>query len=207
MTMNGIKRRDKEDRPLPWIEDLPDSELLEAELYRTKAMEGFRITIGYIVCSFLICLALAVYMASFRSPAFQIYGNSMSPTLEEGSLVLAKKTTAVQEGDVIGFYYNNKLLVKRVIAGPGSLVELDNDGNVYLNGQLLQEPYLPQKARGDCNLEFPYQVPNGRYFVMGDERTLSLDSRNAAMGCIGEEQIVGKITFCIWPITKLGRIH
>lgn len=205
--MSGIKNQKKQDRNNHWIENIPSTDALKTELYRSRAEEHHQITIKYIICSCLVCLALAAFIGGFRTSVFRIYGNSMSPTMETGSLVLAKKTTAIQEGDVIGFYYNNKLLIKRVIAGPGNMVELDNEGNVYLNGHLLEESYISTKARGDCNLEFPYQVPDGKYFVMGDERTESLDSRNASIGCIGAEQVVGKITFCIWPITNIGPVH
>ena len=116
------------------------------------------------------------------------------------------KTTEFQPGDVIAFYYNNKLLVKRVIAGPGDWVDLADDGTVYVNGKELEEPYLEEKALGETNIDYPYQVPEDRWFVMGDHRSVSLDSRTKAIGPIAEEQIVGKLIWRLWPFDAAGTL-
>lgn len=134
----------------------------------------------------------------------QIYGSSMTPTLQDGEIVFSVKTTNMDQGDIVAFYYNNKILVKRVIAGPGDWVDIAQDGNVSVNGTPMEEPYLEEKAFGDADIELPYQVPDGRIFVMGDHRATSVDSRHTAVGCVAEEQIVGKIAFRVWPMDRLG---
>ena len=130
----------------------------------------------------------------------------MSPTLTEGNIVVSLKGSRFETGDVIAFYYNNKVLVKRVIANTGDWVDIDKEGNVYVNNELIDEPYLTDKAFGECNIDLPYQVPESRIFVMGDNRSVSVDSRNTAVGCVAEEQIVGKIVFCVWPFSQFGKI-
>ena len=139
-------------------------------------------------------------------PVLQVYGSSMSPTLTDRDIVLTLKTSKFETGDVIAFYYNNKILIKRVIAHAGDWVDITPEGDVYVNGELLDEPYLDVKAYGDCNIEFPYQVPESRVFVMGDHRSISVDSRNTAVGCVAEEQIVGKLIFRVWPMVGFGEI-
>ena len=137
-------------------------------------------------------------------PVLQIYGSSMTPCLEDGDIVVTLKRTDFQRGDVISFYFNNKILVKRVIAFPGDWVNLDEAGNVFVNGQMIDEPYLEEKAYGDVNIELPYQVPDGKLFVMGDHRTTSADSRNTAVGCVSDEQVVGKVVLRVWPFETFG---
>ena len=137
-------------------------------------------------------------------PVLQIYGTSMSPTLTEGNIVLSVKGSGFETGDVVAFYYNNKILVKRVIAQPGQWVDISKDGTVYVNDMPIEEPYLTDKAFGECDIELPYQVPESRIFVMGDHRSVSIDSRSSTIGCIAEEQIVGKIEFQIWPLSGFG---
>ena len=131
----------------------------------------------------------------------------MSPTLQDGEVILSVKTSDFEPGDVISFYYNNKILVKRVIARPGEWVDIDKDGNVFVNNVPLNEPYLADKAFGDCNIELPYQVPDGKFFVMGDHRSTSVDSRSTAVGCVAREQIVGKILFRVWPLNCFGPVE
>ena len=155
--------------------------------------------------------AIAVLVATLLLPVLQIYGSSMSPTLTDKDIVVSLKQTEFKTGDVVAFYYNNKILVKRVIALSGEWVDITPEGDVYVGKtktdmQLLDEPYLTEKALGDCNIEFPYQVPESRIFVMGDHRSVSVDSRNTAVGCVAEEQLVGKLVFRVWPLNLFGRI-
>ena len=143
-------------------------------------------------------------LATVWMPVLQIYGSSMSPMLSEGDIVLAIKGSDIKNGELAAFYIGNKILVKRCIALPGQTVEIDEGGNVTVDGEPVDEPYLTEKALGDCNIEFPYQVPDNRYFFLGDRRTTSVDSRNTAVGCISEEQLIGKIIFRVWPLSGFG---
>ena len=130
----------------------------------------------------------------------------MNPSLEDGNIVISVKESKFDPGEVVAFYYNNKILVKRAVAKAGDWVDIDDSGNVYVNNVLLNEPYIKEKALGDCNIELPYQVPEGRIFVIGDNREVSIDSRNTAVGCVAEEQIVGKLIYRVWPLNSIGRI-
>ena len=154
----------------------------------------------------LVVTAAAVLVSNLLLPILRIYGSSMTPTLIDGDIVTAVRNGSYERGDVIAFYYNNKILVKRVIGLPGEWVDIDGQGNVSIDGEPLVEPYLDEKTMGECDIELPYQVPDGRYFVMGDRRSVSSDSRNSAVGCVSEEQIVGKLFFRIWPLNELGTI-
>ena len=131
----------------------------------------------------------------------------MTPTVDEGDIVVSVKGTDFEPGDLVAFYLGNKILVKRCIAGPGSWVNIDKDGNVYVDGSMLDEPYLTEKSMGDCNIVFPYQVPDNRYFCLGDHRATSVDSRNSTVGCVSEEQIVGRIVFRVWPLSGFGTLQ
>ena len=184
--------------------DIPATEQLEAELAREKYKHRYHSVLRSTVYTLIIVAAVAVLTATLWLPVLQIYGSSMTPTLQDGEIIFTVKTSKFEPGDVIAFYYNNKILVKRVICGPADWVNMDEDGTVYVNGTELDEPYLVDKALGDCNIELPYQVPDGKVFVMGDHRSTSVDSRNTAVGCVAQEQIVGKIIFRIWPLNRLG---
>ena len=151
--------------------------------------------------------AMAVLVATLWLPVLRIYGSSMTPTLQDGEIICTVKTSNFEPGDIISFYYNNKILVKRVIARPGEWVNIDEDGAVSVNGTVLEEPYLVEKALGDTDIELPYQVPDGKIFVMGDHRSTSVDSRNTAVGCVAQEQVVGKIVFRVWPFGRLGTVR
>lgn len=150
--------------------------------------------------------AIAILVATLWLPVLQIYGESMEPTLEEGNIVLSMKGGRFSSGDIVAFYYNNKILVNRVIGNPGDWVDIDQEGNVYVNNTLLEEPYIKEKDYGICDLDLPYQVPEGKIFVMGDNRNVSLDSRSTEVGCVSEEQIVGHLTFIVWPLKYFGKI-
>ena len=186
--------------------ELPGTRQLEAELAREKYKKRYHSVLRSTVYTLVIVAAIAVLTATLWLPVLQIYGNSMTPTLQDGEIIFTVKTSKFEPGDVIAFYYNNKILVKRVICGPADWVNMDEDGTVYVNGTELDEPYLVDKALGDCNIQLPYQVPDGKVFVMGDHRSTSVDSRNTAVGCVAQEQIVGKIIFRIWPLNRLGAV-
>jgi len=187
--------------------EIPEVSLLEQELkrekYKIRYWSVFRSTIYILVT----VAAVAVLVATLWLPVLQIYGNSMTPTLGEGDIVISLKSHEYKYGDVVAFYYNNKILIKRVIAGSGEWVDIKSDGTVYVNDELKEEPYISDKSFGDCNIVLPYQVPESRIFVMGDHRSISMDSRNSTVGCIAEEQIVGKIVFRVWPLEQFGAIQ
>lgn len=189
------------------VMERPTVEQLEKELARVQYRQRYGIVLRSTIYTLIIVAAVAVLVATLWLPVLQIYGNSMTPTLQDGEIIFSVKTDDFEPGDVIAFYYNNKILVKRVIAGPADWVNFDEDGTVYVNDVELVEPYVNEKALGDCNIELPYQVPDERVFVMGDHRATSVDSRNTAVGCVAQEQIVGKIIFRIWPLERLGSIQ
>lgn len=187
--------------------EMPTVSQLEAELKKDKYRHQYRSVFRSTIFTLITVAAVAVLVATLWMPVLQIYGSSMTPTLVNGNIVVSVKESNFQHGDVIAFYYNNKILVKRVIAGPGDWVNIDGDGTVYVNDKKLEEPYLTDKALGDCDIDLPYQVPESRLFVMGDHRSVSVDSRNTAVGCVAEEQVVGKLIFCIWPFNDFGKIR
>lgn len=184
--------------------ELPTEEQVMAELRRERERSRLTRSVRSGIYVFLIAVAAAVLIATMVLPVFRIYGSSMSPVLNEGDIVISVKTSSFQRGDIISFYYNNKVLVKRVIALPGEWVDIDDAGNVYVDGTLLDEPYLQEKALGECDIDMPYQVPEGRLFVCGDHRSTSVDSRSSTVGCVAEEQIAGKIIFRVWPLQDIG---
>lgn len=183
---------------------LPTSEQWEAELNRERYRSRYGRVLRSTVYSLITVAAAAILVATLWMPVLRIYSDSMTPTLVEGDIVVSVKTGDLEPGDVIAFYYNNKILVKRVIAGPGDWVDMDEDGTVYVNGEPLEEPYLQEKAFGECDIQLPYQVPESRIFVMGDHRSVSIDSRSTTIGCIAQEHIVGKLIFRVWPFADFG---
>ena len=186
--------------------EMPSQELLEAEVKRVRYRKRYQRVLRSTIYMLVVVAALAVLIATIWLPVLQIYGSSMTPTLNEGDIVVSMKGSSFKQGDLVAFYIGNKILVKRVIAGPGQLVDIDVDGNVYIDGKYLDEPYLAEKSFGDANIDLPYQVPDNRYFCMGDHRSTSADSRHSEIGCIAEEQIVGKIVFRVWPFVGFGTV-
>lgn len=187
--------------------EIPSLDLLEAELEREQYKNSFGRMLRSTVFSLLVVAAIAVLIAVLLLPVLQISGTSMSPSLQDGDIVVSVNSSGYQIGDIIAFYYNNNILIKRVIASAGDWVNIDPDGNVYVNEQLLEEPYVSEKALGDCDIRLPYQVPDGRCFVMGDHRATSVDSRNTAVGCVSNDKVIGKILFRVWPLREVGIVR
>ena len=182
----------------------PTLEQLEAELKKEQYKRNYRRVLRSTAFSLLVVAAAAVLVAVLLLPVLQINGVSMTETLQDGDIVVALNSKKFTTGDIIAFYYNNSILVKRVIAAAGDWVDIDEEGNVYVNGELLNEPYISEKALGECNIELPYQVPDGRCFVMGDHRATSIDSRNTAVGCVSNDMVIGKILIRVWPLEGFG---
>ena len=185
---------------------LPGTSALRDELSRMNQQSRFKRTFRNIVFALVAVAAAAVLVAMLVMPVLRIYGSSMTPTLQEGDVVVSVKRPEYETGDVLAFYYNNKVLVKRVIAGPGSWVDISEDGIVTVDGTPLDEPYVNELALGECDIKLPYQVAEGRYCVMGDHRATSVDSRSSAIGCVSKDQIVGKVVANIWPLNELGTV-
>ncbi|MCI9075144.1 MAG: signal peptidase I [Dorea sp.] len=186
---------------------IPSLELLEAELKKEQYRNSHNRVLRNTIFSLLVVAALAALTAVLLLPVLQINGTSMTDTLQDGDIVAAVSNSKYKQGDVIAFYYNNNILIKRVIAVSGEWVDIDKKGNVYVNDELLDEPYINEKALGQCNIDLPYQVPDGKCFVMGDHRDTSIDSRNSSIGCVGDDEVVGKIIFRVWPIRNIGLVH
>lgn len=185
---------------------VPELEQVRAELHREKYKNKYKMVIRSTVYTLVVVAAVSVLVATLWMPVLQIYGSSMTPTLNEGDIVVSVKSSEFEPGDLIAFYLGNKLLVKRCIAGPGDWVNINDAGDIYVNGELLIEPYIEEKAIGDCNIELPYQVPEDKWFLVGDHRATSADSRNTAVGCVAEEQIVGRIVYRVWPFNNFGAL-
>ena len=186
------------------LRDMPEVSQLEAELKRVQHRRRYRTVFRSTIYTLITVAAVAVLVATLWMPVLQIYGKSMTPTLSDGNIVISLKNGDFQTGDIIAFYYNNKILVKRIIAKSGDWVNIDKDGNVYVNDKPINEPYVSEKALGECDIKLPYQVPESRLFVMGDHRSVSVDSRSTLVGCVAEEQVVGEIVFRVWPLNEFG---
>ena len=185
------------------IDSLPTKQQVETERKRYRRQKAYNKALSGTIYVLTIVAAVAVLIATLVLPVLQIEGKSMEPTLVNGNIVLLTKTVNFERGELCGFSWNNKLLIKRVIGIPGDWIEIDTDGTVYLNGEMLEEPYAQQLSMGECDLEFPFQVPQEQYFVLGDMRESSIDSRNTLIGCVKKDQIVGKVFFRIWPIKTI----
>lgn len=186
--------------------ELPTTEQIERERDRLRYRRRYNRTLRSTVAILVVVAAFAVLVATLWMPVVRIYGSSMVPTLQDGQIVVSVKTSDFEPGDIVAFYYGNKLLIKRYIAGPGEWVDIDEDGNVSIDGEPLDEPYIEEKALGETNIDLPYQVPDERYFLMGDNRDVSVDSRNTAVGCVSVDQVVGKVVFRIWPLSEFGPV-
>lgn len=180
---------------------------LEQELKRETYRRRYNRVLRSTIYTLITVAAVAVLVATLYLPVLRIYGTSMTLTMTDGDIVVSVKNGSFQRGDIIAFWFNNKILVKRVIGLPGEWVDIDEDGSVSVNDELLEEPYLTEKALGEYDIELPYQVPDGRFFVMGDHRSTSSDSRSSAVGCVAEEQIVGQLVFRVWPFDRFGALE
>lgn len=205
--MKQNEREPQLNQRIPEPASLPSEEEVAAERERLQYQQRYRQTLRTTVYALIVVAAVAVLIATMFLPVLQVSGSSMEPTLEDGDIIILVKSGEFETGDLVGFYYQNKLLLKRVIAGPGDIVDIDEDGNVYVNDELLDEPYVTEKALGESDRDYPVQVPEDRYFVMGDNRATSIDSRSTAIGYIEEEQIVGKVILRIWPLSQLSLIQ
>ncbi len=187
--------------------EMPSIEQLEEELRKETKRQNFRRGLRNTFFALLVVAAAAVIIAVLILPVMRIRGESMSGTLEDGDIVVSLNDKKYETGDVIGFYYDDSILIKRVIAAAGDLVDIDHEGNVFVNGALLDEPYVRGKAMGDCSIGLPCRVPDGRCFVMGDHRETSIDSRSSGVGCIADDMVVGRLLFRIWPLERMGTIR
>ena len=185
----------------------PTQEQIDEEIQRMRYWHRYKRSLRSAVYSLLVAAAAAVLVSTLWMPVLRITGTSMAPTLGDGELVTAVKTGKFQQGDVIAFYYNNKILVKRVIATAGQWVDIDDMGNVSVDNVALEEPYIMEKSLGECNIELPFQVPDGRVFVMGDDRAISLDSRTTTVGTVSHEQVLGRILYRVWPLREMGKLQ
>ena len=181
---------------------LPTAIQIEDEISRLRNKRDYIHILFNTVASLIVVAAMAVLISSFLLPVLRVTGTSMTPTLSNGTVVVCKRTTKLKRGDIVAFYYNNKVLLKRVIGLPGDYIEIKSDGTVLVNNEEIDEPYIDKKALGENDLEYPYQVPEDRYFVMGDHRSTSVDSRSKSIGCISEESVLGKVKMAIWPLDK-----
>jgi len=196
-----LKRDENGKIEIPTLEQIEKAR--QSFRYRKRYGQTLRSTLAVLI----VVAAIAILVATLWMPVLRIYGTSMAPTLEDGQIVVSVKDSNFEMGDLVAFYYGNKLLIKRVIAGPGDWITIEENGDVFVNGKQLDEPYLQDKALGECDLEFPYQVNDERWFLMGDNRSVSVDSRSTLVGCVSKDQIVGKVVFRVWPLKKFGSIN
>ena len=188
------------------INELPTTLVLETELEKVKSKTKYFKLLKNTIYVLVIVASISILLATLILPVLKIHGESMRPNLLEEDIVLSVKKSNFKSGDVVAFYYNNKILIKRVVATSLDWVNIDESGNVFINDELLEEKYLEEKSLGDVDIEFPYQVPEGKYFVLGDKRDTSIDSRSSLIGCINEEDIIGKIIFKVWPLKRIGLV-
>lgn len=187
-------------------DNLPTAEQFNSEIRQIKYRRDFIKVLRSTVSSLIVVAAIAVLVAMLLLPILRVTGSSMTPTLQNDELVVCSKRSNFKSGDVVAFYYNNKILLKRVIGTAGDVIDIKEDGTVYVNGEKIDEPYVNEKALGTCDISLPYQVPDNRIFVMGDHRSVSIDSRSTTVGCIADEYVIGRVILRLWPFETIGRI-
>lgn len=186
--------------------DVPTAEQLSAELERIRYKRNFGRMLKSTISSLIVVAAIAVLISLLILPVFRVTGTSMTPTMNNNDLLICSKRSEFESGDIVAFYFNNKVLLKRVIGTAGDVIDISEDGTVYVNGEMLDEPYVSEKAFGECDIKLPYQVPDNRIFVMGDHRSVSIDSRSATVGCIADEYVIGKVILRLWPFEDFGTV-
>ncbi len=187
--------------------EIPTLTQLEAELDRENRKRQYRGELGKMAGILIVIGCALALVADMMLPVLQVNGTSMSPTLRKGDIVISMRGAEFTRGDMVAFYHSDKILVKRVIGLSGEWIDMNSDGDVYIDGVLLQEPYLVEKAFGECNIELPYRVPKGKVFVMGDHRSVSEDSRSSRIDCVSQAQIIGKLKFRVWPFESAGPVQ
>lgn len=186
---------------------IPSTEEVKAERERLAYRSRYTWVLRSTIYALVVVAAVAVLLATLFLPVLQVSGDSMNPTLQDKDVIVLVKSGSLKTGDLCGFYWQNKLLLKRVIGLPGDIISLDENGVVTVNGTVLDEPYVDELALGECDIKFPYQVPENRYFVLGDHRATSIDSRSSVIGCVEKNQIVGKVFIRVWPLSSFSLIH
>ena len=186
---------------------VPSLEEIQQERKRIRRSDYYRQSLRSTVSVLVVVAAVAVLIVTLFLPILQISGDSMSPTLEHDQIIVLIKTKNYKQGDLVGFYYQGKILLKRIVAMPDDEVVIDTDGNIYVNEYLQEEPYVTEKSLGDCDLDFPYRVPGTGYFVLGDRRSNSVDSRNSVIGAVSPDDIIGRVCLRVWPLSKIGFVY
>ena len=179
---------------------------LEEEIKREKYKSKYTKILKSTIYALIIIASISALIGTLIMPVLEVNNTTMKPLLENNEIVLSLKTKKLKQGDIIAFYQGNKILIKRVVAVPGNYISIDEEGNIYVDGEVLNEPYVTNKQKGETNIEFPYQVPESEYFVLSDERDKTNDSRNEDIGLIKKDNVIGKVIFRVWPLKKLGAI-